>query len=41
MHAARFNARARQGELRSSVAIICGETVTGDEKEIEVIDFVN
>ena len=41
MHAARFHARARQGELRSSLAVIFGETVAGDQKEIEVIDFVN
>jgi len=41
MYAARSYARSRQAELGSSIAIILGETVTGDEKEIEVIDFVN
>jgi hypothetical protein len=41
MYAARSHARSRQAELGSSTAIILGETVTGDKKEIEVIDFVN
>jgi hypothetical protein len=41
MYAARSHARARQRELRSSIAIILGQTAAGDEKEVEVIRFVN
>ena len=41
MYAARHNARTRQEDLQSSVAIILGETASGDKKEIEVIEFTN
>ena len=39
MYSARYNARARQEDLHSSVAIIVGKTDRGDKKEIEVIEF--
>jgi len=39
MHAARSHARTRQADLHSELVVICGETASGDEMEIEVIEF--
>ena len=41
MYAARYNARARQEDLRSDSAVILGKTDKGIEREVEVIRFAN
>lgn len=41
MYEARSNARMRQADLQSSLAVILGVTARGDQTEIEVMDFTN